>query len=338
MPNIMLTYRCNLKCPYCFANEFVNTSSTDISMEAFREVVVFLTKDGPSHIGLIGGEPTLHPEFAAILEEIIRNPMLTEATIYTNGILLDRYTKLLVHPKFRLLINCNSPEQIGEARFQSIQNNVDELILGYHMKERINLGINLYDDNMDYSYIIKLLNRYDLHRVRISLTVPDFSDGSCTQSLPYFKQHKAFLLRFIQDLDKANILPYYDCNKPPYCIWDADERSSLEQIVKKYHVSESNLIGNKSYCYPVIDILPDLTAVRCFGMSSFNKVKIQDFESVPDLASYFLNTVDACAYKLAADEMCKTCYQMKTRHCAAGCMGFKQKRIESLNQAAEQGI
>ena len=29
MPNIMLTYRCNLNCPYCFANEFVNKKNTD---------------------------------------------------------------------------------------------------------------------------------------------------------------------------------------------------------------------------------------------------------------------------------------------------------------------
>ncbi len=33
MPNIMLTYRCNLKCPYCFANEFVNKKNTDISLK-----------------------------------------------------------------------------------------------------------------------------------------------------------------------------------------------------------------------------------------------------------------------------------------------------------------
>lgn len=120
MPNIMLTYRCNLKCPYCFANEFVNSSSTDITLENFDKAIGFLTKDGPTRVGLIGGEPTLHGEFDTILTRIIDNPLITEATIYTNGILLDKYIKLIVHPKFRVLVNWNSEEDIGKSHFSRI--------------------------------------------------------------------------------------------------------------------------------------------------------------------------------------------------------------------------
>ena len=35
MANIMLTDTCNLRCPYCFANEFVNKSANEISIENF---------------------------------------------------------------------------------------------------------------------------------------------------------------------------------------------------------------------------------------------------------------------------------------------------------------
>lgn len=127
------------------------------------------------------------------------------------------------------------------------------------------------------------------------------------------------------------MLPYYDCNKPPYCIWTDEEREWLESYVKKYPVSESTLIGNKSFCYPVVDILPTLQAVRCFGMSDFDKVNIDDFENVADIASYFLNKVDACAYKISAHESCKACYQRITRHCTAGCIGFKAKGLSNVN-------
>ena len=44
MPNIMLTYRCNLKCPYCFANEFVNKKNTDISLENFEKALDFIDR------------------------------------------------------------------------------------------------------------------------------------------------------------------------------------------------------------------------------------------------------------------------------------------------------
>lgn len=332
MPNIMLTYRCNLKCPYCFANEFVNGSSTDMTLENFNKVIGFLTKDGPTRVGLIGGEPTLYGEFEKVLVSIIDNPLITEATIYTNGILLDTYMKLIVHPKFRLLINWNSQETIGEKQFSRIQNNVDALMFDYHMKDRMNLGINLYDSNMDYSYMKELLKRYSLHRVRISLTVPDFSAAEEVDALEYFSSHKAFLLEFFKTMDSISVLPYYDCNKPPYCIWTDEEKKWLESYVSKYPSRDSNLIGDKSFCYPVIDILPTLQAVRCFGMSDFIKVNIYDFANASDIASFFLNSVDACAYKLPADEKCKSCYQCLTRHCTAGCMGFKSAQISKMNK------
>ena len=149
MPNIMLTYRCNLKCPYCFANEFVNKDNTNITLENFKEAVNFITKEGPARIGLIGGEPTLHPEFDEILNILINNRFVSECTIYTNGILLDKFMKKIVHPKFRLLVNCNSSKDIGEASFNKMRENLDVLFKEYLMKDRINLGINLYDKNMD---------------------------------------------------------------------------------------------------------------------------------------------------------------------------------------------
>lgn len=46
MANIMLTDACNLKCPYCFANEFVNKDKNDITEEAIDEAKDFIVGDG----------------------------------------------------------------------------------------------------------------------------------------------------------------------------------------------------------------------------------------------------------------------------------------------------
>ena len=64
MANIMMTDVCNLRCPYCFANEFVNKDRNEISEEAFDKAVDFIVGDGShSSVGLIGGEPTIHSNF-----------------------------------------------------------------------------------------------------------------------------------------------------------------------------------------------------------------------------------------------------------------------------------
>ena len=53
MANIFLTRKCNLKCPYCFADEFVNKKNEEVTLENFEKILNFIKKDGTSRIGLI---------------------------------------------------------------------------------------------------------------------------------------------------------------------------------------------------------------------------------------------------------------------------------------------
>lgn len=336
MANIMLTYRCNLHCSYCFANEFVNKQNTDISVKNFRRAVAFVTRSGKTPVGLIGGEPTLHPAFQVFMEMLIANKQISGVMLYTNGILLNQYIPQLVFPKIQALVNCNSPLVIGERAYTSIRQNLDKLILTYHMKDRIHLGINLYSDDMDYSYIIELLQRYKKNRIRISLTVPDFSTCGEIDTLEYFRKRKQFLLRFFQDMDSIHVMPYYDCNFPPLCIWTNEEKKWLKDFVSRYPDISTNLTRHDSRCEPVVDILPNLQAVRCFGMSDFVKVWVEDFKTVDDLKGFFLNEIDANACKLPACEVCKECYDRKVGQCITGCMGFKASRIRACNEAIER--
>lgn len=333
MANIMLTYRCNLRCSYCFANEFVGKESADISLENFLKAVSFITSSGEPRIGLIGGEPTVHPGFRVIMDLLIANPKVQYIEVFTNGLLIDRFIDQLIHPKVDVCINCNSPDMIGEKAFSSLQKNLDLLILKHNMKDRIQLGINLYSNDLDYSYIMNLLQRYDIHRLRTSITVPDFSSGSVLDAMEYFKKRKKFLLQFYKDMDSIQVLPYSDCNRPPYCIWDDEEKQWLEEYVAKFPNRHSNLTDPCSMCVPAIDILPDLRAVRCFGMSDFLKVPISDFNGVSDLTNYFINEIDASAYKLPTCEDCKECHEFMTRHCIGSCIGYKASRIRSCNEA-----
>ena len=64
MANILLTQKCNQKCPYCFAS--YNEGNDYISKENFVKAIKFLKKTPGEKIGLLGGEPLLHPEFAEL--------------------------------------------------------------------------------------------------------------------------------------------------------------------------------------------------------------------------------------------------------------------------------
>ena len=91
MAHITLTYRCNLRCPYCFANEFVNKESTDITWDGFKSAVDFITTCGKARIGLIGGEPLVHPLFDEFVDFLINRDDVSLISIFTNGVLMQKH-------------------------------------------------------------------------------------------------------------------------------------------------------------------------------------------------------------------------------------------------------
>ena len=73
MPNIAITNYCNLKCPYCFANDMINEQKKNIELNNYIKLLHYLTEyNNIKEIGIIGGEPTLHPFFKEILIIIIK--------------------------------------------------------------------------------------------------------------------------------------------------------------------------------------------------------------------------------------------------------------------------
>ena len=75
------TLRCNLSCTFCFNRGI--SSKTEMNVKDFKKVISIISDVGVQEIDMLGGEPTLHPEFIQIVDIIYRNKIKT--TISTNG-------------------------------------------------------------------------------------------------------------------------------------------------------------------------------------------------------------------------------------------------------------
>ena len=336
MPNIMLTYRCNLRCPYCFANEFVNRTDCDITEQDFYRAADFITSEPDAHVGLIGGEPTLHPLLETFIRYLVCERKVASVMVYTNGLHLERLLPLcqdpLVAPRLRILVNCNAPQVMGEKNYELLKEKLDLAFSTPHVGSHIKLGLNLYDNAFDYEFIKHLLCRYNQYQLRISLTVPDFGVCGEVDSVENFTSRKAYLLQFFREMDEIGVMPYYDCNKPPVCIWTEEEWACLCWYRNKYKMMPTNILDDTVKCAPVVDILPDLRAVRCFGMSDFEKCTIDDFDSMEDLKNYFTNRIDAEAYRIPSSPSCADCYDRRTGRCTGGCLGYKSTKLHEANR------
>jgi hypothetical protein len=343
MANVMMTDVCNLRCPYCFANEFVNKNKNEISEDAFDKAVEFIIGDGTHNtVGLIGGEPTVHSQFEYLMRKLIKDERIEGIMLYTNGILIDRFWDVICHPKIHLLINCNSPKDIGEKQYASLLKNLDTLFNQKMCGDRVTLGINMYSSNFDYDYMLDLLKRFEQRHVRFSITVPNMDENRNVDAHSYFKMMKPRMLDFFHDLLSAGIIPNFDCNKIPSCLMEENELREFDKYLNnefiKNNVGKSNIVNSEVRCRPVIDIRQDLTAVRCFGLSETTKQKISDYAGIKELENYYIRTVDAYAYNTSYCKKCNECHLRSVMKCTGGCLAYKIKQINHVKEYADQMV
>ena len=323
MSNIFLTRKCNLKCPYCFADEFVNKNNEEITLENFKKAVEFI-KTGDSKIGLIGGEPMLHPLFSEFLDMLISDDKIDSVIVFTNGLRIDKYINKLKHKKIHLLINCNSIKDIGEKNYEKLKYNLTIL----KNNDNVNIGINIYSKDMDYSYIFELLNIADKHFLRYATALPNISKEKTYDVLNSFLKIKPLLMKFFSDCLKNYIVPVTDCNTIPDCLLNIEDKRlmiKLNQLAMKYN--EKFITGYT--CEPIIDILPDLNAVRCFGLSKYMKASIEEHKNMENLRNYFINQIDLYARLSFVSKGCNDCKMRMLNRCGL-CFTYKMKQCEKL--------
>lgn len=329
MANLMLTKQCNLHCSYCFANEFVNRQSDVMSYESFLTCLDFLSHDPQERIGLIGGEPTMHPELRKMLGKLIDSPF-QQICLFTNGILLDQFFTELRNSKFTILINLNSPASIGQSNFERTICNIDQMINHLYMRSQVQLSLNVYAPDMDYQYMLDTLQRFNMKRLRLSVAVPNMEAGREVDPLAYFRLMADTVRALVADLLKIGVAPIFDCNYIPFCIFTAQDNTLVSQYPEI--MKRSNVLRINPICSPVLDILPDLQVVRCFGMSSLYKVNLLDFRNIQELQRHFDAEIDKLAYHILPSNECKNCREYIALRCSGGCYAYRLDKIRKLRQ------
>lgn len=83
---VEITDHCNMECPVCYASSGPSRPSYRTLAEVERMLDAVVRNEGePDVVQLSGGEPTIHPEFFAILEAAKRRP-IKHLMVNTNGV------------------------------------------------------------------------------------------------------------------------------------------------------------------------------------------------------------------------------------------------------------
>lgn len=326
MIKLFLTNRCNLDCDYCFTKDYRKAPVNDFSLEAIKEVLDFIKSDNVDEVGLEGGEPFLHPQIHDILKLFNESEQIRQVLIFSNGLYDYSKCEELKSGKFKLLINCNSPKVLKE-NYQKLENNINTL--NQIIPEKFIIGINLSGIDFDYSYIFDLLKKSDKSNVRFSFATSEEEKKKIKNPIKYFKTVNEYIDKFYKDCMANDVIPFPSCNSAPICSLTAEQKKTLLLLFKKAKThnldSLSALYFNK--CQPVIDVFPDLTAIRCFGMKDFGSVKLSDFKSYYELKDYFIDKFDnnkKCF--INSNKQCKKCDYNLSNSCRL-CLSYRKHFI-----------
>lgn len=320
MANIAVNNYCSLKCPYCFADEMIHEKSCSISIDNLRIILDWLSRTPKNHVGIIGGEPTLHPHFDEILKEIniyCRN-LNTTATLFTNGIDLDKFLPDIGN-RISILINTNSPNNMEAEKYSKLLDTLDHLDLLCWYDDRVTLGCNVYRELDDYSYIWELVDKYHLRRLRTSVTAPNPKLNMGKEE--YYLSMKDKFINFCKDAIEHHCVLNIDCNHIPECYYTDEEFSIYNDAIRD---PDGRIPLPNSFCNPVVDITGNFKATACFG--SYDPIDIRDFDNLDELERYLLFKKSYPRYCNNGTGRCSTCKKYKLMQCQGGCLGFGGKK------------
>ncbi|MEA4906032.1 MAG: radical SAM protein [Anaerolineaceae bacterium] len=320
MANLVVSNVCNAACGYCFANAYLTSAHKAagpafMTPEEFEAGLDYLDRSGIDEARLLGGEPTLHPDFPGLLHRARRRGK--RITVFTHGAMPQAALHSLLElppEQCSVVVNMSavfahspavtSPE---ERRRQVLQ------ALG----QRALLGFNIQSPDFDLGEVIRLAAGSGIRkRIRLGMALP--GPQACNHFV-HPKQYHLVGRRIAQQSGlaaQAGVCLDLDCGFVR-CMFSSDE---LETMLK-------NGVQYGWHCGPVLDIIPGREVLHCFALSDRFKRPFQ-----PEATSAGLHAaLDALvqAHRTAGVfPACSTCAYKASHECSGGCLAATLRRFQ----------
>jgi MoaA/NifB/PqqE/SkfB family radical SAM enzyme len=310
MANILLTTRCNLKCPYCFAQEKLGGGEKlTMSTGDVEKVIGFLKRSKHPYFRAMGGEPTLHPEFPRILEMALENELRVD--VLSNATWPESYNEIFrrISPRrLAFLLNVDRPERYAPPIWERIERNLAAI----SERESVTLSFNIFEKTPRYEYILELTRKYGFNKLRMSLSLPVLGANNACLKLEDYKGIAPFVVEFARRAEEGGVKVRMD-NAIPLCMFNYEQAGEL--LMKGVVDFKHNM-----RCAPVIDIGPDLTVWCCFCLSKMWNRHLDEFKNLEEIQAYYRDAMSLYQSRLYPMEECYTCRYREQWGCQGGCL------------------
>lgn len=351
--NIILNSYCNLKCNYCFADEYMeeNVQSPDKSMdyEFFTDELLPRIKVA-SLINFMGGEPTLHPRFTDIFSRTLESLQpFTYLGLFTNGLMPDKVLDFLLktvgrsgsierHIQLSILLNWQTMENTTEKNHQRCREVAEALLAenGHGLMFSLNLYSprqELYTQcrEIDEIYQGMGLPKSQNYKIRVSPAFPIVGEqDNITLAIRDYPKVGRKMLDILQEFPQMNFR--FDCSFPP-CFLDDIQKEEYPLVERLfYHGSQPVPSIDEWQVRDVyfgcaddspMDIDPKGHCFNCFPFHNFKIGNVKDFKEINELSVRKMHTrfLTHAFEDGEAKEPCKSCPHYMVR-CSGGCFAY----------------
>jgi sulfatase maturation enzyme AslB (radical SAM superfamily) len=325
--NILLTNTCSRRCAYCFAQERVTLQSGKPALRAAPPHIAFddfgaaltFAKTGPPEVGILGGEPSLHPRFVDLLEAAWEAGLHTK--IFSNGMWRPDDLETLASrefpgprgPRFHVVMNMNEPDRTP-AHEQEAQ-----ALLLERLGERVTLSFNISRIDFDPRFLVDAILKYRIRRhIRLGVAQPLAEIENEHVPVADYPKLAPTLLALAEQCDAHDIQLGFDCGFT-LCMFTPEQHGQLLLTGARFRAS----------CGPTLDIGTDLSAWACFPLSTFSKgVTIGNYPTMEALARYFDEQFRRL-YRTGALPECVECRYRRRGQCAGGCAAHVYRAVSA---------
>jgi hypothetical protein len=305
MLNLFVNYDCNLSCDYCFVRGLNRSHPLRISESCFERFCEWLVRHRVSALGILGGEPTLHPHIAQMLERLHGIGVIV--VLFTNALYPDDFlTKVLARHTASVVVNYNEPRHYTRRQWQLMQRHVGELV---EAGAKLSFSKNFSRGHTSFEYLIEGCQRFGVTRVRYDVSRPNRVEANNHFASGEEREIIQTLLAFVRRCDETGILTGLDCCLP-LCDFTAQELEWLSGHSMRF----------AGVCQPSLDVQTDLSVSYCMPLSDL---------CLPDVCSYagemeLLYEMNALvrARRAGRPLACGACERFG-RSCQGGCLALK---------------
>lgn len=335
MANILITNVCNRNCPYCFARGKVGLpdegadpgagvqdtavnkdgfSPKYITLDTLNAILEFYRSMPREEIVFLGGEPTMHPQFAEAAEAVLAQGRPLK--IFSNGIMRQEIRDFIEKQgrqgRLKIIININDPASRGRSEDEELHKTLEQL------GRIVTPGFTLFQPDAEMEFLLQLIHRYKLNPViRFGVGMPIMGQENAHLRPADLREAAERITRFAEQCDKERVFLKLDCGLV-LCMF------SKEQIGRLYY----SACAFQSLCDPIPDIDADLNVWYCFPLANVGNFRLDSFNSPRELNDHISRHFKEHAGTGMFDE-CRFCRHFHRGFCKGGCLSHVLRLKES---------